>query len=304
MTSTGVQHGMVFQQSKALAFLESVAIERNLYSNRSIPTVGVGPGVVKLAARERVDHSFTATPDPAHIHTRVVDDTDSSLVVGAAGAFGSIPIPGSGWVRAFLRVKGVAAQIPEMNLDWTAGSAQDVRCGSIMVVNGCHYETILRCNVTSLPDVTNPALGNPFVNHPMNNGAILNLVRSGSGFADGAIEFDRIMSVSVQAPRTLTLSVPWQGWCQATWSGTWGGFYTGGISDPLFFYSGSPNVGSPVRAPDNGLPFICRNDGVNSRSLLPPFGPLFANPTNIVQLQVQLLGWRPDSAPRPETYSD
>lgn len=300
-----IHHGLTFQQSKALGFLESVALERNLHSTRSVPTVGVGPGVTFTGTKERIDHR---NPSPGHLHTALVDETESGIVLGVPGSTGNIQIQGVGWQRVYVRVRGVAAQIPEQNWDFTQGRAQDLRIGAVMCLTGCHATIAPTATATDMPDSI-PGTAVP-KNQPISSGVILNLVKSATGFSDGAVQFDRVIAASCLGPVTLQLQVTWPGWVVKT-AGFESGFYTGGTSEALVDYAGltsaqiSALFGTSLTGGANAARnSVCRNEGINSTSLLPPYGPMFSDPNNIVQLQVQLLGYRPDTSPRPEAYSD
>lgn len=266
-------------------------MERNIDTDNSILSVGAGgPGqsTVKLDVRNRAAH-LTSSP---HLHTKLVS---GEVVTGSPGFTGSFTIPGTGWARVSLRVKGVACAIPIQNYSATETDQHDQRMGALMKIggSGIYSENRIQVSIGPLPDAPYGVFEFPLI---LTGELALNLSESEEEYSDVPIVFDRVVSFSALRPFTASTLRP-IGWTEFGLPSEGHGLHTGGTADADAPFSQS-NYGFPI------FGVVCANPGLNCSGLLPPYDPIFTDPTNIVNLLVQLAGWRPDDGPKRETYHD
>lgn len=284
------KYGISFQKSKAGEFVESLALERNIWTDRTPMTAGVSSGSEFQNVSERAVHSFAPFND---VHSTLLSD---SVVVGTPGSTGSDLINGSGWVRVFLRVKGVAHMIPPIDYEVTEGSANTKRIGAVMFIQGTNVYSVTRTKHR----VNGIHSGLLLETDMLTQGRVcLNLFQAETGFSDSTVVVDRIVAFSAQLPVNYAPQAPGFSWTSSVFPA--GGsryLYSGGTQGPgVTPYIGTGPLGTPLQFLD-----VCKNS-LNSTNILTGL-PLFANPTNIIQLQIQRLGFRPDTVARPESYQD
>lgn len=287
-----------FQQSRGLGFVESIAIERNLNSNLAVMSAGVGPGVEVADVRERADHQ---SPLPQHVHTAILTEP---VRHGVTGATGSQSIGGTGWVKIFIRVKGIAPLVPPNDYIVTEGSVGLNRGGVAIWISGAgiYSETRFRYRVNRIhPE------------HPIVEGdigaagrIIVNLnSASGAEISETPVVIDRIVSFTAQAPVTFAPSPPAFDWMSFLIGfGNFSGLYTGGTTDAYREYTSSDRLAVFGNVVPVGGRNSCFNPGLNTTGLLRPTEPMFSNPVNVIQLEMRTIGWRPATGPSREEYRD
>jgi hypothetical protein len=282
------RYGASFQGSRAHGFVESVAIERNTYTDRALMTCGVGPGVEYTNLAERAIHSSFND-----IHSTRLNET---IAIGAAGASGSDSINGSGWARIFLRVRGVAHKIPPIDYQAQEGGANLNRAGSLMWIEGFGVHSALR----TTHRYTLIHSGGPVETPMIQQGRVaLNVFDDVEVFATSTHQMDRIIAFSAQLPVTYSPRPPAFAWTNSVFPA--GGlayiFNGGSLGSGVSTYTTSQAaIGVSVRGE------VCNNT-LNSTDLITG-SPMFVDPTNRIQLQVQRLGYRPAAGPEPEAFHD
>ena len=286
-----------FNLSRAQGFVESPAIERNAESQRNVLTVGIGTPSVYTDVRVRAIHGFPIQD----LHTRV---QSGEIALGVPGTFGQINLGGSGWARLILKVKGVACKI--LGSDYNAADLDQglQPMGALMKIRGANLYSTTRINYTitrqygdhGFSDVSGSLVGS--------NEILLNLFPDAEEYSDVPVVIDRIMAVSAQLPVSIDGVIPNDCWSNLLFGG--GGLsslYTGGTSSPLVTWTNNADLNSKL---GNAISqtAVCKNPGLNATSPVPPYGNIFTTSENTVQLQVQLIGYRPDTGPRPEAYHD
>lgn len=292
-----------FNQSRALGFVESPAMERNIDNSRNLITVGVGNPKVFQDVRVREVYS-----SPQDIHTELLDQ---DLIVGETGAFGSVAIGGSGIARILLHVKGVACKIPPIDYDVENTKQGQKPMGALLKVAANGIRSVTRIRATRTRFHGAPPLVDQLLTQ---NEVCLNLfaeqAEEDQPWSSDPFVMDRIIAVSANLPTTISGVLSFFSWAGLTYGGgTYGPFWKGGTTGAEVAWANNADLatklGVSVNASGSDSYTICDNpSGLQTRSLLPPYDLFPAIPINTVQLECQLIGWRPDTALRPEAYHD